>query len=292
MNIRFLQAIVAIAEHSSFIAAADALGLSHSAVSLQVKTLEEELQLQIVDRSTRPPMLTDAGLSLVEHARQMLKIADDIRALATDDALVGTVTIGVVPSTLVNLIPPALARLRLAHPKLLVRVRSGLSGELLQAVRGREVDLAIVSERNDLPEGLISSLICEEPLNVITPLTIAEASDEDILRTYPFIWFNRRAWVGQQIEQYLLERKIHVLPVMEIDSIEAVESLVAHGLGISITPTRSCTFDGGDQLRRIPFGSPQKCRRLAMIMLQRGQRVRLADTLLYELRQLTERKLA
>ncbi len=50
MNLRFLQTIVAIAEQPSFIAAANALGLSHSAISLQVKALEEELQLQIVDR--------------------------------------------------------------------------------------------------------------------------------------------------------------------------------------------------------------------------------------------------
>lgn len=286
MNLRFLQTIVAIAEQPSFIAAANALGLSHSAISLQVKALEEELQIRIVDRGTRPPRLTDAGLGLVEHARRMLKIADDIRSLASDDTFVGTVTIGVVPSALVNLIPPALARLRLAHPKLLVRIRSGLSGDLAQAVRNRDIDLAVVAEPRVLPEGLASYPICLEPLNVIVPLSIAEALDEDILAAHPFIWFNRRAWTGQQIEQHLLERKIHVQPVMEIDSIEAVESLVAHGLGISITPTRTCAGDNS-QLRRIPFGSPQKHRCLAMVMLDRSPRKRLAETLLGELQQLT-----
>lgn len=287
MNLRFLQAIVAIAEQPSFTAAASALGLSHSAISLQVKTLEEELQLKIVDRGTRPPTLTDTGLALVEHARRMLKIADDIRALTSDDSLVGTVTIGVVPSVLVNLIPPALARLRLAHPKLLVRIRSGLSGELAQAVRSRDIDLAVVSEPRVLPDGLASFPICQEPLNVIVPLSMAEAADEDVLRAYPFIWFNRRTWAGQQIEQHLLDRKIHVQPVMEIDSIEAVESLVAHGLGISITPTRACAPDSSNQLRRIPFGTPQKHRSLIMVMLEKGPRQRLAEILLRELQQLT-----
>jgi DNA-binding transcriptional LysR family regulator len=286
VNLRFLQTIVAIAEQPSFIAAANALGLSHSAISLQVKALEEELQVRIVDRGTRPPTLTDAGLGLVEHARRMLKIADDIRALASNDSFVGTVTIGVVPSALVNLIPPALARLRLAHPKLLVRIRSGLSGDLAQAVRNRDIDLAVVSEPRVLPEGLVSYPICLEPLNVIVPLSVAEASDEDILHAHPFIWFNRRTWAGQQIEQHLLDRKIHVQPVMEIDSIEAVESLVAHGLGISITPTRACVSDS-NQLRRIPFGAPQKHRCLTMVMLDRSPRRRLAETLLGELQQLT-----
>ncbi|TGV11450.1 LysR family transcriptional regulator [Mesorhizobium sp. M8A.F.Ca.ET.173.01.1.1] len=291
MNLRFLQTIVAIAEHPSFIAAANALGLSHSAISLQVKALEEELQLQIVDRSTRPPTLTDAGLGLVEHARRMLKIADDIRALAIDDTFVGTVTIGVVPSALVNLIPPAIARLRQANPKLLVRIRSGLSGDLAQAVRNRDIDLAVVSEPRVLPEGLVSYPICLEPLNVIVPLSIGEAADEDILRAHPFIWFNRRTWAGQQIERHLLDRKIHVQPVMEIDSIEAVESLVAHGLGISITPTRVCSRDGGNQLRRIPFGAPQQHRCLTMITLEKSPRQRLAETLLGKLQQLTAQAL-
>lgn len=279
---------MAIAEQPSFTAAAGALGLSHSAISLQVKTLEEELQLQIVDRGTRPPTLTDVGFTLVEHSKRMLQIADDIRALTSDDSLVGTVTIGVVPSVLVNLIPPALARLRIAHPKLLVRIRSGLSGELAQAVRNRDIDLAVVSEPRVLPDGLASYPICNEPLNVIVPLSIAEARDEDILRAHPFIWFNRRTWAGQQIEQHLLDRKIHVQPVMEIDSIEAVESLVAHGLGISITPTRACVPDGCSQLRRIPFGTPQKHRCLTMVTLERGPRQRLARDLLFELKRLSD----
>lgn len=287
MNLRFLQAVVAIAEQPSFAAAAKVLGLSHSAISLQVKTLEEELQLQIVDRSTRPPTLTDTGFALVEHARRMLAIADDVRTLTHDDSLVGTATIGVVPSVLVNLIPPALARLRLAHPKLLVRIRSALSGELARAVFDRDIDLAIVSEPRTLPSGLVSYPICREPLNVVVPLSVEDAPDEHVLRSYPFIWFNRRTWAGQQIEQYLLDRRIHVQPVMEIDSIEAVESLVAHGLGISITPTRVCAPTGDHQLRRIPFGTPQKHRCLTMVTLEKGSRRRLAETLLRELQQLT-----
>jgi len=62
--------------------------------------------------------------------------------------------------------------------------------------------------------------------------------------------------------------------------------LVAHGLGISITPTRACVSDG-NRLRRIRFGTPQKHRCLTMVMLERSPRQRLAGTLLGELQQLT-----
>jgi molybdate transport repressor ModE-like protein len=65
MNLRQLKTLVELAETGSFSAAGRAVGLSHSAVSLHVKALEEELNVQLVDRSRRPPTLTNRGLALV-----------------------------------------------------------------------------------------------------------------------------------------------------------------------------------------------------------------------------------
>jgi DNA-binding transcriptional LysR family regulator len=73
MDLRRLRTMVAIAHHPSFTAAGAAIGLSHSAVSLHVKELEAELGVALVDRSRRPPALTDRGAALVEHARRMLR---------------------------------------------------------------------------------------------------------------------------------------------------------------------------------------------------------------------------
>jgi len=87
MNLRFLATVVAFSKHQTLNAAAQTLGLSHSAVSLQIKALEEELQFPILDRSKRPPMLTSQGHALVEHAKRMEGIAGDIRALADGSSL-------------------------------------------------------------------------------------------------------------------------------------------------------------------------------------------------------------
>jgi len=287
MNLRFLRTLIAVSEHPSFISAANEMGLSHSAVSQQIKALEDELQLRIVDRVTRPPTLTDDGFALVELARQMLDLADDIRAIGQEDALTGSVTIGVVPSALVGLIPPALARLRVAHPRLQVRVRSGLSGDLAQAVRARDIDLAVVTQPRVLPEGLISQPICNEPLDVIVPANVSANTDAEALE-HPFIWFNRRTWAGQQIEEHLAARKLFVRPVMEIDSIEAIESLVAHGLGVSITPRRFGLGHSSAGVRRLPFGKPQLSRGLTMVSLGSGARRRVADSLLAQMKEITD----
>lgn len=287
MNLRFLRTLIAISEHPSFISAANEMGLSHSAVSQQIKALEEELQLKIVDRDTRPPTLTENGFALVELARQMLGVANEIRSIGQDDSIIGSVIIGVVPSALAGLIPPALARLQLAHPRLQVRIRSGLSSDLAQAVRARDIDFAVVTQPRVLPDGLISQSICNEPLDVIMPLDMKADTDAEALE-HPFIWFNRRTWAGQQIEEHLASRKLFVRPVLEIDSIEAIESFVAHGLGVSITPRRFGFSLSGAGVKRLPFGRPQLARGLTMISLESGARRRVSDNLLTYMKEITD----
>jgi DNA-binding transcriptional LysR family regulator len=283
MNLRFLQTVVAISEHPTFVAAARSLGLSDSAVSLQIKALEDELQLKILDRRTRPPSLTDAGHNLVERARHMLRIADDIRALADNETLSGRVTVGAVPSIMKHLLPPAIAEIRREHPELIIGVRTGLSGDLAQSVRDREVDLAIVTEPKDLPTEMHAELICREPLDVIAPSSAKIQRLRQFLISHPFIWFNRRTWVGRQAEEYLLDQKIYVHPIMEIDSIDAVESFVAHGLGISITPLR-CKAPLNSALQRFPIGRPRLYRGLVMLQLANSPRPQVAKALLEKLR--------
>jgi DNA-binding transcriptional LysR family regulator len=287
MNLRSLRTLITVSNHPSFTSAADEIGLTHSAVSQQIKGLEDELQLQIFDRVTRPPRLTDAGYALVALARQILDIADEMRTIAQEDTLAGTVTIGVVPSALIGLIPPALARLQQAHPRLKVHIRSGLSGELAQAVRAHEIDLAVVTAPRVLPDGLRADEICREPLDVIMPPDVTAQSDAEAL-THPFIWFNRRTWAGQQIEEHLAARRLFVRPVTEIDSIEAIESLVAHGLGVSITPRRFGLEHAGPAVRRLPFGQPQLARSLVLISPEPGSRRRLAESLLALLKGITD----
>jgi DNA-binding transcriptional LysR family regulator len=226
MNLRFLRTMIAIAEHPTFQAAGAAMGLSHSAVSLQVKALEEELRVALVDRSRRPPVLTDRGLALVEHARRMMEISDEIAALGDDAGLVGSLAVGAVPTELATLLPPALAALQGRHPRLRVSVRAELSDDLARLVQSRELDVAIVSESDAPLAGLLARPICAEPLFVIAHADAAGETDEELLRANPFILFSRRSWIGRQIERRLHERGIRVREVMEINSLEAVEAMV------------------------------------------------------------------
>ena len=281
MNLRRLRTMVAIAEAPSFTAAGAALGLNHGAVSLHVKELEAELGVALVDRARRPPVLTDRGAALVEHARRMLAIADEIAGLGAAEALVGTLAVGIVPSAMAGLAPPALAALRAAHPRLRLRIRAGLSADLALMVRSGELDAALTTAPEAAIPGLRAREAAREPLEAIAPDSGGADAAQDaraLLQGRPFIWFSRRTWAGQMIERRIEEMGLGVDAAMEVDSLEAVEALVRHGLGVSVAPRRAGAGRLG--IRAAPLGDPQLWRALALLERHRNPRARLADALL------------
>lgn len=278
MNLRQLRTLVAIDENGSFTAAGRAVGLSHSAVSLHVKALEQDLGVSLADRRHRPPRLTPAGIALVEQARRMAALVDEIRTLGADAALAGALAIGVVPTAMIHLLPPALARLRDAHPRLMIQVRTGLSSELAQAVRGAELDAAVVTHPELPPEGLALHHIANEPLVVIAPPGAEGGDDAALIAAHPFIWFNRKTWAGQHIERLLAARGLRPGAAMEVDSLEAIEAMVAHGLGVSVVPLRPGANLPGNMIQ-MPFGAPQQVRGLALIERESNPKARLAAAL-------------
>ena len=288
MNLRFLKTLVTISEQPTFSAAGEMLGLSHSAISLHIKAVEQQLNTTLVDRSRRPLVLTDRGIAVVEHARRMFDIYDEILSLSSSESLVGSLKVGVVPTAQINLLPPALAQLRSAHPQLRIKLTTGLSAELAQHVRNWEIDVAIVTEPEEPIEGLRTRVVCREPYFVIAPPSGKGETDIELLMSHPFIWFNPKTWAGHQIQHKLNRRKIFVREVIEANSLEAIESLVQHGLGAAIVPKRACAPPFAKDLRVVPFGEPQEARTLAMVERSSNPRARLADALLKQLRSLAE----
>lgn len=284
MKIQNLKTLVAISESQSFVGAGEAIGLSHSAVSLHIKALEEELGVSLFDRTFRPPKITGKGAELVLHARKLLSILDDISSLSSQENLMGSLTVGVVHSALVNLVPPALASLRQVHPKLSISLIKGGSKELTDRVRRQELDVAVVAEPDCLHDDMDAYPVCVEPLYLLTPRFARGSDAHAILSSHPYIWYDRSTWTGGQIQRYLRSQNITVQESMEIDSLEAVEQLVRHGLGVSIAPKTTCGSDDFcDEVRAIPLGSPQPVRNLVMVSRKQNPRKKLEQGLLAEL---------
>lgn len=276
INTRHLASLTALAQHGTFAAAGTAIGRSHSAISLHIKALEEELGTRLVDRSVRPAVLTTDGEALAAQAGRLQEVLNDIRSIGQGQAIAGRLRVGIVPTVMSHLAPRALSVLSGRHPALRLDIRTGLSGELAFAVRSGDLDAAILTAPDLPPEDLALRPIAEEALVVIAPPGTREEPDADLLQSHPFIWFSRKTWAGQQIERRLLDRRIRVRPTMEIDSLDAIHQLVRHGLGVAIVPDTGQDLAG---LTSVAFCAPQMVRQTAMLSRPGGLSERLIDAI-------------
>jgi DNA-binding transcriptional LysR family regulator len=265
LNLRQLRTLSTILDRGSFAAAADHIGLSHAAVSVQMNQLETTLAARLFDRSSRPVALTADGVRIAQLAGEVLDKIDNLKLEASGSKTSGAVSIGFIPTCVHHLLPRVLDAIRKTFPDLQVSVKSGLSGELAAAVVRRELDFALVTTPlAEIPE-LDITPIASEPFYVIGPPGTKVDSDVSMLRSLPYIAFNKHTWVGQHIAAKLQQRGIHIQAAIEIDSLEAIENLVADGFGVSIVPLRLHAEAASSKLVQIPFGSPVDTRQLTLI---------------------------
>lgn len=237
MSIRMLRTLIAVADHGTFSAAADAVFVTHAAVSQQMRALEEQWQVAIFDRSTRTPELTPIGRAILAKAREVVRAYDDIvPSVMGDDGLSGRFTLGSAPTALTALVPFATAILKARYGDLHVALFPGLTTNLIHQVERNSLDAALVSKPPVVPRGLAWCPIASEELVLITSRRVTCTDPVQILRTNPFIRFSRDAVVGSIIESWLQANGIDVHDSMEMVGLEAISSLVMADLGVSIIP--------------------------------------------------------
>lgn len=265
MDIKTLQTLVAIADHGSFAEASDAIGLSQSAVSLRIKSLEDRLGAALFDRACRPPMLNSEGHAFVEKAREVIDSWEGLISEFEQAPTITTLRLGAVPSSVFGVLPPGLMSLREAEPQLKIRLTTALSDRLEEMVLKRELDCAVVSETVTLPPGLRRYDFAREQLTVIAPAGMAGETDTELFAAAPYIRFKKHAWAGQLIEQEIKRRAIRLNVAMEVDTLDGISHLVASGVGISVVPERPAANPFPDSIRPVPFGDPPVHRVLGLI---------------------------
>ena len=142
LDLDAIQAFLHIAELGSFTHAADAMQTTQGAVSLKLKRLEERLGCRLVERTPRHVQLSADGTAFLEHARELIEVHD--RAIATFAGARQRLTIGISDHVAGPELPALIARMNAQDPQLVIEIRIGSSGELLQRFDRRELDTVIV----------------------------------------------------------------------------------------------------------------------------------------------------
>ncbi len=253
MDLRQLRYLVALAEEGSFTRAAESVHIAQPAVSQQIRRLEEELGIVLVERTTRRVTLTEAGELLVVRARRILGEleAAESELQALSGMYAGHVTIGAMHTMGPVDLSLALALFSERHPNVLFTVREQSSEEMAEMLRVDELDLAFLSVTERIEShGLGLHQLVSEELVVLLPrshrlgqrkqVVMAELADE------PFISFRAGARLRELL--FAAGREAHFEPRVTLESNESqrVRRLVSRGLGVAILPRSDAEGPGAD----------------------------------------------
>lgn len=153
LDMTTLRSFVAVAEQGGVTRAAAALNLTQSAVSMQLKRLEELLGQELLDRSNRRIALTGSGELLLTYARRLVEMNDEAVGRLTDEVYEGELVLGAPYDIVYPVVPQVLKRFNAIYPRVKVHLKSSSTLKLLDAKRRGEADLILTTEEEPGPGG-------------------------------------------------------------------------------------------------------------------------------------------
>lgn len=280
MTIRLLRTLVAVADAKTFSAAADVVHVTHAAVSQQMQTLEADLGITLFNRKTRTPELTPVAHQIVAKARVLIAEYDNlVPSVLGDGGMSGVITLGVLRTTLTGLAPQAMAALKSKYPDMGLHLRPGLTGSLLVDIERGSLDAAIVSKPHLMPVGVRFRELTAEPMQLIAALEETGDDPLALLASRPFIRFNRNAVLGTLIDNWIVSHRIRVDETMELDSPEAIASMVYANLGVSIVPDLAVKPLDAVPVKRLSLGADAPRRILGLVYRENQIKTKALDAL-------------
>jgi DNA-binding transcriptional LysR family regulator len=244
MELRHLRYFLAVAEELSFTRAAMRLHIAQPALSVQIKRLEDELGVQLLDRSRRAVRLTEAGDVLVGEARRVLAGVDQAVLLVrrTGTGAVGRLTVGFVPSAANMALPPLLRAFGQSSPEVDVNLREMAPDALVRALHEGRLDVCFIYLPFDDPS--LDSLVVARDSFVIAlpsdhPLASCDRVDVCDLAEEPFILPARHGMPGLHAQVLDICREAGFTPQAvqeDVWLVQTIVGLVAGGAGVALVP--------------------------------------------------------
>ena len=280
VSIRMLKTLIAVERNRTFSAAAAEVLVTHAAVSQQMRALEAEFGVALFDRSKRTPELTPIGRAIVAKAKDVVSAYDAIvPSVLGDEGLRGEISLGALPTSLTGLAPLTIHLLKKKSNSIHVRVNPGLTVSLIAEVERGRLDAAIISRPPSLPAQISAQFLTEEPMQLLAAKSEPCSDPLQLIAENPFIRFNRNAVVGRLIDDWLQKMNLRVDETMELESLEAIASMVAANLGVSIVP-RTCVRSANPvPVKRISLGETAPTRELILIYRKDNPRTQVLETL-------------
>jgi LysR family transcriptional regulator, transcription activator of glutamate synthase operon len=250
LELRQLKYLEAVARHGHFTRAADELHVAQSAVSHQIRRLEQELGVELLERTTRSVTLTAAGRVAVARARGALAEAeglsieiDELRGLVR-----GTIAIGaLLPAGPIDL-PALLAEFNRRYPGIEIEFREGTTADMTAHLERGDLDAAFVLESRPQPAGLgrlplseaemVLTMSPAHPLAAKSPLPIARLDGQNLIA------FRQGSSVRHAVDLALERAGARPRIALEGSDLLLIRALVAQGFGVAVLPRSFAELEG------------------------------------------------
>jgi DNA-binding transcriptional LysR family regulator len=241
VDLRQMEYVVAVAEEGGFTAAARRLHVVQSAVSGTVRVLERELGVKLFQRTTHRVSLTPAGEAFLGEARATLRAAEQARAAVdvVKGELRGEIRLGVMQGLHAGL-HQALASFHGQHPAVAVKLRQAPADEVRQGVSDGTLDLALVALDRAQQRGLVTRLLAQEEMVLITATTCRLPKGRKVtlaeVAALPLVDFPLGWAIRHSVDRSFRAAKVERVTSFEVNDLLTATDLVRHDLGVCVLP--------------------------------------------------------
>lgn len=260
MELRQLRYFVRIIETGSMGSAAQDLDIGVSALSQQMSRLENELAIRLLQRTSRGVTPTNAGLAFYSQAQLALRHADDAILAAREARLSGHVSVGMAPSTASILGIPFIHAMQENYADVRLHVVESLSGNLERMINTRQIDLAVVFQKDKILRWSARPILEEQLFLIGSHALLAALPDNPItpeqLAGIPLIMPSQGHGLRGRLDAVCQEHALNVESVAEIDGLALLMRAVRDGLGATLQPGAAISHLDNDALRVIGVHNP------------------------------------
>jgi LysR family transcriptional regulator, low CO2-responsive transcriptional regulator len=254
MDVRQLQMFKTVAELGGFTKAGTKLFVSHSAISRQIKLLEDELHAQLFVRRGKQVTMTEAGRLLLPRAEAILnQVADAAtRVLEISQSPERRIHIGTSTTTLSSFLPPILESLRKLHPKLALLITTGLADAIVEEIRAGTIDVGLIALPIEERGLTVQPLYREEFVVAVGnrhPLAKKRTVHLRELQNVPMILWPRGSGFRRAVDNFFSHVGLAPMVRLELENEEAIEKAVCEGVGISFLSKLRASRDKVHHLR-------------------------------------------
>jgi DNA-binding transcriptional LysR family regulator len=248
VDLRQLEMFRAVAEEGTFTKAARRVHVSQSAISRQIKLLEEELGTVVLHRGQKRVTLTAPGDLLLKTVHRVQRELQETLSQISETRTLnrGSLSLAGGMTVCMYILPVILKRFRALYPKVELTVTNAATATVLESLRRHELDLALLTLPIVADDLEVRPALREEMVVVTAPshpLVKRRPVSPSDLGQYPLILYESGSNTRRVLDEFFVEEGIAARVAMETENVEIIKAMVSHGLGVSIIPFAAAAKD-------------------------------------------------